>query len=281
MKMLKDTFSVVRMARLLEVSRSGFYSHLKIEGKEPDAVESWLIIELRRLYDLHERCYGLRRLWDALKDEGYAYSRLTVARAMKKAGISGKKRKKFRLCTTDSNHSFPISPNLLKRNFHASGPNRVWVSDITQVRVGSRWLYLCAIQDLYSRRIVGWSMKSHMETSLLRDALEMATLQRGMHSGLIFHSDRGSQYASHEFRQTLGRHGFLSSMSRKGDCWDNACAESFFASMKKELNCRSFESIKDARNRIFDYIELFYNRRRKHSYLGNISPEQFEMQRVA
>ncbi len=269
------------MARLLEVSRSGFYSHLKIEGKEPDAVESWLIIELRRLYDLHERCYGLRRLWDALKDEGYAYSRLTVARAMKKAGISGKKRKKFRLCTTDSNHSFPISPNLLKRNFHASGPNRVWVSDITQVRVGSRWLYLCAIQDLYSRRIVGWSMKSHMETSLLRDALEMATLQRGMHSGLIFHSDRGSQYASHEFRQTLGRHGFLSSMSRKGDCWDNACAESFFASMKKELNCRSFESIKDARNRIFDYIELFYNRRRKHSYLGNISPEQFEMQRVA
>tara|TARA_B100000683_G_scaffold140138_1_gene136332 strand:- start:146 stop:991 length:846 start_codon:yes stop_codon:yes gene_type:complete len=281
MKVLKGTFSVSRMAGLLNVSRSGFYSHLKSEAKAPDGVEVWLIIELRRLYDLHERCYGLRRLWDALKDEGYGYSRLTVARAMKKAGISGKKRKRFRICTTDSNHSFPISPNLLKRNFHASGPNRVWVSDITQVRAGSRWLYLCAIQDLYSRRIVGWSMKSHMETSLVTDALEMATLQRGIHQGLIFHSDRGSQYASHEFRQTLRGYGFVSSMSRKGDCWDNACAESFFASMKKELNCRSFESVKVARNRIFNYIELFYNRRRKHSYLGNLSPEQFEMQKVA
>ena len=281
MKVLKGTFSVSRMAGLLNVSRSGFYSHLKSEAKAPDGVEVWLIIELRRLYDLHERCYGLRRLWDALKDEGYGYSRLTVARAMKKAGISGKKRKRFRICTTDSNHSFPISPNLLKRNFHASGPNRVWVSDITQVRAGSRWLYLCAIQDLYSRRIVGWSMKSHMETSLVTDALEMATLQRGIHQGLIFHSDRGSQYASHEFRQTLSGYGFVSSMSRKGDCWDNACAESFFASMKKELNCRSFESVKVARNRIFNYIELFYNRRRKHSYLGNLSPEQFEMQKVA
>ena len=281
MKVLKGTFSVSRMAGLLNVSRSGFYSHLKSEAKAPDGVEVWLIIELRRLYDLHERCYGLRRLWDALKDEGYGYSRLTVARAMKKAGISGKKRKRFRICTTDSNHSFPISPNLLKRNFHASGPNRVWVSDITQVRAGSRWLYLCAIQDLYSRRIVGWSMKPHMETSLVRDALEMATLQRGIHQGLIFHSDRGSQYASHEFRQTLSGYGFVSSMSRKGDCWDNAFAESFFASMKKELNCRSFESVKVARNRIFNYIELFYNRRRKHSYLGNLSPEQFEMQKVA
>ena len=279
--MLKDRFSVTRMARLLEVSRSGFYSHLKFENKGPDPVESWLIVELRRLYDLHERCYGLRRLWDALKDDGYTYSRLTVARAMKKAGISGRKRKKFRICTTDSNHSFPISPNLLKRNFYAASPNEVWVSDITQVRAGSRRLYLCAIQDLYSRRIVGWSMKPHMETSLVRDALEMATLQRGIHQGLIFHSDRGSQYASQEFRQTLSGYGFVSSMSRKGDCWDNACAESFFASMKKEMNCRAFESVKDARNRIFNYIELFYNRRRKHSYLGNISPEQFEMQRVA
>jgi transposase InsO family protein len=195
---------------------------------------------------------------------------------MRENGISARPLKKFRK-TTDSNHNFPIAPNLLERHFEADSTDQVWVSDITYIWTARGWAYLAVIVDLFSRRVVGWSLENHMRTELVLNALEMAHGHRSITPGLIFHSDRGVQYASNEFREVLSKHGITQSMSRKGDCWDNAVAESFFATIKRELVRKClWLNPRAARASIHEYIEVFYNRKRKHSTNGNLSPVDYE-----
>lgn len=267
------------MSRTLDVSRSGFYSWLK-RGDSRRAIEDHeLIKEMWEIFIQSDWTYGCPRLHHALKCRGYAVSRKRVARLMKVAVIRPKTQKRRRPRTTDSRHSHPISANLLRRNFRADRPNQVWVSDITYVRTRLGFAYLCVVLDLFSRRIVGWSLKPHMRSSLVEDAVRMALSQRRVEPwSLIFHSDRGSQYACKSFRSLLRRYKIISSMSRKGDCFDNACAESVFGTIKTErIHHREYENFVDARQDLFLYIEGFYNRRRLHSYLGYMSPEEFEL----
>jgi transposase InsO family protein len=195
---------------------------------------------------------------------------------MKRAGVSVKQRKRFRV-TTQSKHNLPVAPNMLDRQFDVPEPNRVWVSDITYIWTREGWLYLAVVMDLFSRQIVGWSMSRRINSKLVMDALLMAIWHRKPSAGLIFHSDRGSQYCSHAFQRLLRMHKIACSMSRKGDCWDNAVIESFFGSLKMErIHFRNYLNRKDARGDIVDYIEMFYNSKRIHSYLGYISPREFE-----
>ncbi len=279
-EMMKD-FSVKRMAGLLDVSRSGFYSFLKRDLNSRSKVSDELLNGVREIHRKNRNCYGIQKTFKAIRAHGLDYSRLQVVRAMKQLKISGKRRKRFVPRTTDFVHNFPVSPNILDRKFSVDKPNKAWVSDITYIRTLSGWLYLCVILDLFSRKVVGWSMRNHMETSLVISALDMAITNRSIKEGLIFHSDRGSQYASHEFQLKLKGLGMLSSMSRKGNCWDNACAESFFGLMKNELAKKVFNNHAEAKAEIFDYIEVFYNRKRIHSFLEYLSPEEFENQKVA
>jgi transposase InsO family protein len=195
---------------------------------------------------------------------------------MREDALRARRRRRFRK-TTQSNHTHPVAPNLLERRFDVGAPNRAWVSDLSYVWTLEGWLYLCVILDLFSRRVIGWSMDSRIDRHLTLSALRMALANREVSSGLVHHSDRGSQYAAGDYRKVLRAHGLECSMSRKGDCWDNAVVESFFATLKVELIYRSaFATRKEARQAIFDYIEAFYNRRRRHSYLGFLSPVDFE-----
>jgi transposase InsO family protein len=200
---------------------------------------------------------------------------------MKEHGIRAKRRRRY-VNTTDSNHSQPVAPNILDRQFSVSAPNKAWLSDITYVPTREGWLYLAAVLDLYSRRIVGWAMDAAMPTELVLTALRMAIENRQTEPGLIHHSDRGCQYASAEFQKELTRHGFVCSMSRKGNCWDNAPMESFFGTLKEELiHLAAYATRAEARTAIFEYVETFYNRRRSHSTLGYVSPAEFEEERLA
>ena len=195
---------------------------------------------------------------------------------MRDAGIAAKTARKFR-CTTDSNHDLPVADNLLDRQFDPAAPNASWVADITYIPTREGWLYLAAVEDLYSRRVVGWSMADRLESRLVVDALEMAVQQRWPDEGLLAHSDRGSQYASEHYRRLLARNGIECSMSRRANCWDNAPMESFFASLKKELvHDADFATRAEARGAIFEYIEVFYNTKRRHSSLGYVSPAEYE-----
>jgi len=274
-------FSVEKMADVFRVSRSGFH---RFENRaEPQRVHKdvALLEEIVSSHEASRGTYGRPRILEDLKEKGISCGTGRMQKLLKVAGICVKIKRAFKV-TTDSKHDLPISPNLLKRNFAAAAPNRVWVSDVTYIRTGRGWLYLCLIVDLFSRKIVGWSMKKHMETSLVLSALRMAYENRKPSACLIFHSDRGVQYASLEFRAQLGVYQMFSSMSRKGDCWDNACAESIFSTLKRELIYRhAFADQEDARSSIFDYIEAFYNRQRKHSYLDYVSPDDFERREVA
>ena len=210
---------------------------------------------------------------------GYRVSENRVAKIMKNIGLSAQIKRKFRVLTTNSSHSYPISPNLLNQDFHVSEPNKAWVSDITYVKSAKGWLYLCVILDLFSRKVVSWSLADHMRTEMVIEALDRAVEPNKPQAGLIFHSDRGSQYASYRFRDKLNEYKFVSSMSRKGSCYDNAVAESFFGSLKvEEIHKNKYLNIFEVRRSIFEYIEIFYNRNRKHSYLGYKSPIKFEEQ---
>lgn len=196
---------------------------------------------------------------------------------MKQAGIRAKTARKFRVCTTDYRHSHPVAPNVVDRNVTLSRKNATWTADVTYIPTGEGWLYLAAVEDLYSRKIVGWSMSERMESRLVVDALEMAIPRELPGEGLTTHSDRGSQYASAHYRRLLEKHSITCSMSRQGNCWDNAPMESFFGTLKKELVHHSrYVSRQEARRSLFEYIEMFYNRTRRHSALGYVSPEQFE-----
>jgi putative transposase len=272
----KASFEVRRMCRVLGIASSRYYEWERKQQSERAMKDDDLLASIRRIFAKFRGRYGAPRVHDQLAREGVCVSRKRVARLMREAGLRAKGRRKYK-ATTDSNHALPVAPNLLKRNFHAEQPDSVWVSDITYIWTRQGWMYLAVILDLYSRKVVGWSLAERMTATLVCDALAAAVRLRRPKPGLIFHSDRGSQYASYAVRRRLWRHGMRQSMSRKGDCWDNAVAESFFATLKKELvRNHVFDTRDNARAELFEYIEVFYNRQRAHSLLSYATPDAFE-----
>jgi putative transposase len=272
----KATYPVRVLCRTLLVSASGFYAWCRRGLSQRVREDAALKIEIRAAHAASNKTYGSPRVHEELQAEGQHVGRKRVARLMREEGLKGQKKRRFRV-TTDSRHSYPIAPNALNRDFTASAPNKVWVTDITYIWTREGWIYLAAILDLYSRRVVGWSADSYIDRTLAIDALGMALRTRRPEPGLIHHSDRGVQYASGDYQRLLREHGITCSMSRKGDCWDNAVAESFFSTLKAELVYRTdFVSRNQAFALLFEYIEAFYNGRRRHSSLGYVSPVEHE-----
>lgn len=260
----------------MEVGRSGYYKYLIKYTENRIDPDFELIAKVKEIHSDNKGTYGSRRTSRQLRNEGYDVGRYRARNLMKKANVSVKRRKKFKK-TTDSKHNLPIAPNLLKREFEVQQPNTVWCADITYLWTMQGWLYLAVVIDLYSRKIVGWAISNHMRSSLVEQALKMAYWHRKPGKGLIHHSDRGSQYAGIEYQKLLKSYGMICSMSRKGDCWDNAVAESFFHTLKTErTNGYLYRTRDEARNDVIDYIEMFYNSRRLHSFIGYKSPNNFE-----
>lgn len=269
-------YPIAMMCRVLGVSRSGFYAwrHRKPSNRVQQTVR--LVAEIRTVHKEARGTYGSPRVHIELQERNFQVGRNRVARLMREAGMTARYKRRFRR-TTDSNHSDPIAANLLNRQFDIEGPNRVWGTDITYLWTGEGWLYLAVVLDLFSRRVIGWSMADHLRTELVQGALDMALGQRTPSTGLLHHSDRGCQYASNAYRKALAKEGIECSMSRKGDCWDNAVVESFFGTLKTELVHRKLWPTRlAARTAVFEYMEVFYNRKRRHSYLGYVSPAEFE-----
>jgi putative transposase len=267
------------MCNVLNVSRSGFYAWCRRPASERSARHEKLVSEIESIHEDHDmQSYGSPRVHRELVAHGQSVSENTVARLMRAHGIRAASSQKFRV-TTDSKHSHPVAENVLNRDFQQDSANDVWLADITYVWTREGWLYLACVMDAYSRKIVGWSMSDRMKQDLVLDAMRMALGQRrpDRQAGLLHHSDRGSQYASAAFQELLREENITCSMSRKGNCWDNAMMESFFATLKKErVHREDYLTRADARTSVFDYIERFYNRLRRHSALGYLSPEQFE-----
>jgi transposase InsO family protein len=256
----------------MQVSSSGFYAWCKRGSSQRAKDDAALKVEVRASHAASGKTYGSPRILKDLKEGGRKVGRKRVARLMREEGIEGQRKRRFRT-TTDSRHSHPVAANHLNRDFTAPAPNRIWVSDITYIWTREGWMYLAAILDLFSRRVVGWSMDSRIDRTIALDALGMALRTRRPEPGLLLHSDRGVQYASGDYQAHLREHGIVCSMSRKGDCWDNAVAESFFSTLKAELVHRmDYASRDQARASVFEYIESFYNPRRRHSALGYLSP---------
>lgn len=272
----KATYPVRVLCRTLLVSASGFYAWCRRGLSQRVQEDAALKVEIRAAHAASGKTYGSPRVHEELKAAGQHVGRKRVARLMQEEGLEGQRKRRFRV-TTDSRHSYPVAPNALNRDFTVSAPNKVWVTDITYIWTREGWIYLAAILDLFSRRVVGWSADSYIDRTLALDALGMALRTRHPEPGLIHHSDRGIQYASGDYQKLLSEHGITCSMSRKGDCWDNAVAESFFSTLKAELVYRNdYVSRSQARASIFDYIEAFYNGRRRHSTLGYVSPVEHE-----
>ena len=268
------------MCRVLGVSRSGYYAWQRRPVSAQEQRRTEVISEIHRIHDDRDmHAYGSPRMYQELLSRGYEVCENTVAKLMNSEGISSSTSKKFRVNTTDSNHSLPTAENVLDRDFTASGPGQKLVSDLTYIRTDEGFLYLVCMIDVYSRRVVGWSMSHEMTTDVFLSGLQMALGRLGVNGKFLLHSDRGSQYCSAAFQAALARHEIRCSMSRKGNCWDNAVSESFFASLKKELVYQhKYASREEARQSIFRWIETFYNRTRLHSTLDYMSPEQFEQQ---
>jgi len=274
----KAAYPVRLMCRVLKVSRAGFYAWRQRPPAAHRLKDERLALEIAAIYQEHRGRYGSPRVQVVLRDRGYRSGRKRVARLMREQSLRARPRRRYRT-TTDSRHRLPVSANLLARRFTANAPNLAWVTDITYLWTLEGWLYLAVMLDLFSRRVVGFALSERIDVKLALDALVMAIKQRQPAPGLLHHSDRGSQYASHQYRQMLDQHAMVGSMSRRADCWDNAVAESFFASLKLELVYPSqWRTRAEARSAIFEYIELFYNHRRKHSTLGYRSPVEFEQQ---
>jgi transposase InsO family protein len=273
----RGRWPVAAICRVLKVSRSGFFAWLKRPASKQERRRRDLIEKIRVAHQENRELYGSPRVHRALLIDGEVVSRNTVAKLMRQEKIRARNKRKFTPRTTESRHRHPIAENLLDRQFQSSGPDRKWVADITYVPTDEGWLYLAGVLDCFSRKIVGWSMADHMETDLVSDALRMALIHRGPSKELLHHSDRGVQYASEDYQHLLKSHGLTASMSGKGDCWDNAMMESFWATLKTELiHQSSYATREQARAAIFEYIEVFYNRKRLHSSLGYVSPESFE-----
>lgn len=277
----KACFPVATMCRVLKVTCGGYYAWRKRPESTRACRNRALLGEIQATHTASRGTYGSPRVHRELVAQGSAVGRHRVARLMHQAGIKARSKRRFRK-TTQSDHANPIVPNLLERQFAVEAPDRAWVTDITYIWTDAGWLYLAVVLDLYSRRVVGWAMSTLIDEALTLSALRMALTNRAPGDQLVHHSDRGSQYAAKKYRELLEARGVARSMSRKGDCWDNAVAESFFATLKVELVYRrAFRSRDDARRAIFEYIEGFYNRVRRHSYLGYVSPETFETERAA
>jgi len=274
----KAVFPVAALCRALGVSRPGYYAwHTRPEPARARE-DRGLAVEVAAIHTESRRCYGSPRIHAELRARGQRTSRKRVARLMRRCGLAGRRRRPFRR-TTDSTHGLPPAPNLLQRQFTATTPNRRWVTDITFIGTGEGWLFLAAILDLFSRRVVGWAVSDRLTTPLPLEALHMALAQRRPQAGLVHHSDQGGQYVSDDYRALLDGHGLVGSMSRRGNCWDNAVAESFFATLKVELVQGTHWPTRAQLTRaIFEYIEFFYNPRRRHSSLGYLSPIAFERQ---
>lgn len=264
------------MCRVLKVSRSGYYAWRTRPESPRTRANRRLVSEIRAVHEASRKNYGSPRVFEELRERGHTAGRHRIARLMRENGIRGRRRRRFRT-TTQSNHSHPVAENVVERRFDVQTMNETWATDITYIWTLEGWLYLCVILDLFSRRVVGWSMDARIDQNLTLSALKMALGDREVKPGLVHHSDRGSQYAAKAYRNVLVAHDIESSMSRKGDCWDNAVVESFFATLKVELVHDSvFVTREQARREIFDYIEVFYNRQRRHSYLGYLSPVNYE-----
>ena len=261
---------------VLDVSRSGYYAWRELQKKGGDPSHRALIEHIRRIHHMSRQTYGSPRVCAELRAEGVVCNHKRVARLMRLEGIQGR-RKRSKATTTDSKHNYPVAPNLLNREFGADAPNEKWVADITYISTREGWLYLAAVLDLYSRRIVGWSMSHRVTADLVEDALRMALFERQPDSGLLHHSDRGSQYASDQVRQILAAQHIRVSMSRTANCYDNAVMESFFSTLKCEwVYFQDYKTRMEARRDIFEYVAGFYNTLRRHSSLGYLSPNQFE-----
>ncbi len=259
----------------MAVSRSGFYDYLDSLESSDDPFEAALKNRVVAIFKEHRSKYGSRRILKQLKDEGHLIGRYKVRRLMRDLGLKAKAPKRYKV-TTDSRHPFPVAPNILNRKFDVEQPNTIWTTDITYVWTLEGWLYLAVVLDLYSRQVVGWAMDKRMKKQLVMDALAMAYLRRKPTPGLLHHSDRGSQYACHEYRKRLKQYGMVVSMSRKGNCWDNAPTERFFRSLKSErLSDYRFVTRASAKMQVLDYIS-YYNSSRLHSTLGYKTPFAYE-----
>lgn len=267
----RQHYAIDMMCNALDVSRSGYYKWLKRGVTQRQQRREMLLQRILEIFEETHQTYGSPRMHKKLRAEGWTCSRRTVAELMKEHEITPKRKRKYK-STTDSNHALPVAPNLLDRQFTTEEPDEVWVSDITYIETAQGWLYLSVFIDLYSRMAVGWSMSERMTADLVTDAFEMGVDRQGR-APIVVHSDRGSQYASWLFRDQLAEFGCLQSMSRRGNCWDNAVAESFFASLKSELvHRKNFRTRIEACTLVFEYIESFYNKRRLHSALGYLTP---------
>ena len=266
------------MCRVLSVSRAGFYAWLKRPVSPRDQRRELVGMAVEDAYTAFKRRYGAPRLTAELNAQGVGCSVNHVATLLRERGLRARNGKEFRYCArTEAKTN--VNDNLLRRNFEAPAPNQKWVSDITYIKVGRTWLYLAAVMDLFSRKIVGWALDNHMREGLVLEALDMAVSHREVKRGALIHSDRGVQYRGNEYQDALRLHGLRCSMSRKGNCWDNAVMESFFSRLKVELiYAENYRTVEEARSGVFEYIEMFYNRTRRHSALGYISPHEYEQQ---
>ncbi len=272
---------VARLCRVLGVSRSGYYAWQKRAPSRRAQRDGELLAQIREAHAKSRRTYGSPRVHAELRARGVRCSRKRVARLMRTAGLSAR-RVRRKAVTTDSKHDQPVAPNLLGRDFSAPAPDLRWAADITYVPTAEGWLYLAVILDLFSRRVVGHACAATLATALVAEALALACGRRRVNTDLVHHSDRGSQYASAEYRARLAQAGAQASMSRRGDCYDNAVVESFFGTLKTELiHNRRYATRAEARADIFEYVEVFYNRERRHSTLGYLSPAEYEVRHAA
>ncbi|GHO90783.1 transposase [Reticulibacter mediterranei] len=272
----KHEFPIVVMCQVLAVAESGFYAWRKRPICQRQREDAQIAQEIRQVFSSHQGRYGSPRIHKQLHDQGRAIARKRVARLMREADLSAR-RKRRRMMTTKRDKTHPVAPNLLNREFTASSPNKKWVTDITYIPTTHGWLYLAVILDLYSRMVVGWSMSGSCDEKLVERALAQALARRRPHAGLLHHSDRGSQYTSQAYQACLVQSGIQASMSRKGNCWDNAAMESFFGTLKEEcVGEIIYSSHDEARLALFTYMEVYYNRVRRHSTLGYVSPLQYE-----
>ena len=275
-----DSYPVSLMCDVLGVSRSGYYARRTGEPSQQAQRRQRIAKAAEQSHHESGGVYGYRKVHEDLKEQQVACCRETVRRVLAEKGLFSRTRRKF-VVTTDSAHEQPVAENRLERNFTATAANQKWAADITYLWTAQGWLYLAVVMDLFSRRIVGWSLRASLKAALVLEALEMGLAHRQPDPGLLHHSDRGSQYASDDFRRLLESHGIVCSMSRKGNCWDNAPVESFFGKLKTEwVHGKRYATREEARLDVFKYIELFYNRKRRHAALGYLSPVAYEEQRL-
>ena len=272
----RNELGVRLLCRALRVSKSGYYDWSARPESRRSLRDRELLVHIRHVHEVSRQAYGAKKTWLELKAQGVACGKHRVARLRQRAGIEARRKRRFRL-TVEHHHSAAAAPNLIQRQFGRSAPNRAWVGDMTFIRTRAGFLHLAVLLDLYSRRVVGWSMGEQPNLALAMNALSMAVLQRSPQSGLIHHTDQGPLYSARAYRQQINAHGMRPSMSGKGNVYDNAVAESFFSNLKNELvhHC-DFANRDEARAAIFDYIECFYNRQRLHQTLDYVSPAQFE-----